>query len=88
MEYEWDPEKAAANLRKHGIAFDLVQSFEWKDALVKLDARYAYGERRFYALGKVEGRIFALIFVRRNGIVRVISFRKANDREQRRYDQD
>jgi uncharacterized DUF497 family protein len=87
MEYEWDPEKAAANQRKHGIAFDLVHLFQWNDALVQIDERYAYGEQRFYALGKVEGRIFALIFVRRNGIVRVISFRKANDREKRRYDQ-
>ncbi len=85
MEYEWDPEKAAANLRKHGIAFEQVRAFEWSGALIRPDERYPYGEQRFYALGKVEERIFALIFVRRGGIVRVISFRKANDREKRRY---
>jgi len=85
MEYEWDPVKAAANLRKHGIAFEQVHSFEWNEALIQPDDRYPYGEQRFHALGKVEGRIFALIFTRRERIVRVISFRKANDREKRRY---
>jgi uncharacterized DUF497 family protein len=87
MDYEWDSGKAAANLQKHGVAFELVHSFEWKDALIQSDDRYPYGEQRFYALGKVEGRLFALIFTRRGRAIRVISFRKANDREKRRYAQ-
>jgi uncharacterized DUF497 family protein len=45
MDYEWDRVKAAANLRKHGIAFEQVHSFEWNEALIQPDGRYAYGER-------------------------------------------
>jgi uncharacterized DUF497 family protein len=77
--------KAAASLRKHGIAFEQVYSFEWNEALIQPDDRHPYGEQRYYALGKVEDRVFALIFTRRGPAIRVISFRKANDREKRRY---
>ena len=76
MEYEWDPVKAAANLRKHGIAFEQVHSFEWDEALIQPDDRFSYGEQRFYALGKVEGRVFALIFTRRVGTVAGDKFSK------------
>ena len=84
--YEWDPEKASANLAKHGVTFEAVTGFEWSDALVEEDRRFDYEERRFYALAKVEGRLHAMIFTRRGQSVRVISFRKANDRERRRYE--
>lgn len=85
MDYEWDSAKAVANLRKHGIPFERVLLFEWVDALIEGDVRHPYGEHRFYALGKIEGRIHALIFTRRGQAIRVISLRKANDRGRRRY---
>jgi uncharacterized DUF497 family protein len=81
MDYEWDPAKAAANLAKHGIAFARAALFDWQEALTEEDDRQAYGERRFYALGLIEGLVHALIFTRRG-----ISLRMANDREQRRYE--
>jgi uncharacterized protein len=87
MEYEWDAEKAAANIAKHGVPFERVAQFEWDEAQIEEDDRRPYGERRFYALGMIEGRIHALIFTRRGEAVRVISLRKANDRERRRYEQ-
>ncbi|MEP0321525.1 BrnT family toxin [Bauldia litoralis] len=87
MEYEWDPKKAAANLAKHGVAFERVAQFEWNEAEIEEDDRSPYGERRFYALGMIDGRIHALIFTMRGEAVRVISLRKANDRERRRYEQ-
>jgi len=54
--------------------------------LIEEDTRFAYGERRFYALGEVDGRVHAVIFTRRGTAIRLISFRKANDREIRRYE--
>jgi len=84
--YEWDPEKAIANLAKHGVTFETVAAFDWANALIEEDRRYDYEERRFYALADVAGRLHAMIFTRRGQTVRVISFRKANDRERRRYE--
>ncbi|SDB25644.1 BrnT family toxin [Bauldia litoralis] len=85
MEYEWDPKKAAANLAKHGVAFERVALFEWEDALIDEDLRYAYGERRFNAFGRIEGRLHTLVFTMRGRSVRMIGLRKANSREVRRY---
>jgi uncharacterized DUF497 family protein len=86
MEYEWDSQKAAANLIKHGVAFDSAAGFDWTEALIEEDDRYFYGERRFYALSHSEGRLHAMIFARRENVVRIISFRRANARERRRYE--
>ncbi|HZP21585.1 MAG TPA: BrnT family toxin [Bauldia sp.] len=86
MEFTWDPRKAEANRTKHGVEFETVSSFDWTNALIEEDTRFAYGERRFYALGEVDGRVHAVIFTRRGTAIRLISFRKANDREIRRYE--
>ena len=54
-------------------------------AAVIADDRHAYGESRFRAYGVVEGRLHMLAFTMRGGIVRAISFRKANSTEVNRY---
>jgi uncharacterized protein len=87
-EYEWDPNKAVANLAKHGVAFERVTMFKWKEAVIDEDARYPYGERRFNAFGKIEGRLHALIFTIRGRSIRLIGLRKANQREIRRYEKE
>jgi uncharacterized DUF497 family protein len=69
-----------------GIPFDLAEQFEWDTALVVGDLRKDYGERRFQALGLIEGRLYALVFTPRAGKVHVISLRKANRRETKRYE--
>ena len=51
------------------------------------DSRKNYGETRYNMLAKVDGRIFHVIFTERGKIVWIISARKANKREQRRYEQ-
>jgi uncharacterized DUF497 family protein len=86
--YEWDPKKAAANLAKHGVSFERAALFEWKEALIDEDTRYPYGERRFNAFGKIEGRLHALVFTIRDRSVRLIGLRKANQREIRRYEKE
>ncbi|HSZ75391.1 MAG TPA: BrnT family toxin [Rhizomicrobium sp.] len=85
MEIEFDEAKSAKNERERGLPFALAAllfgqpRFEWEDR------RKDYGEDRVSTLGEIEGRVFFATYTRRGKIVRIISFRKANAREIRRY---
>jgi len=85
MEYEWDDNKASSNLRNHGVSFDSVVDFSWESAMVIEDDRNDYGERRFIAYGPIGNRLHCLVFTLRGEMIRVISLRKANRREVKRY---
>lgn len=85
LRYEWNEAKRAENLEKHGIDFMAVHAFDWTNAAVFQDRRRRYGERRFYAYGHVAGRLHVVVFTDRADVRRVISFRKANPREQAAY---
>lgn len=61
--------------------------FEWETARVREDVRKAYPERRFQALGYVQGRLHVVVLCLRGQTVRVISMRKANSREVNAYGQ-
>jgi len=79
--YDWDPQKAAQNFEKHGVAFTHVINFDWATAIEAEDTRYDYGETRMQALGKIDGRYHVLVYSVRADRIRVISLRKANRRE-------
>jgi uncharacterized DUF497 family protein len=79
--YDWDDDKAQANLAKHGVPFAAVAGFDWQTAIEAEDTRYDYGETRFQALGKIAGRYHVLVYAWRGTRIRVISLRKANRRE-------
>ena len=81
--YDWDAEKARANLDKHGVPFEAVEGFDWAGAVEAEDVRYDYGETRMQALGLIGDRPHVLIYTRRGDTIRVISLRKANRRELR-----
>jgi uncharacterized protein len=83
--FVWDEEKRAANLRKHGADFALVERFDFAGAVIITDDRRDYGETRYRAFGAVGKRLYALVFTRRGDRIRIISLRKANAREIRRY---
>ena len=82
----FDPAKSDRNIARRGISFEVAEQFEWDTALLAEDLRKAYGERRFQALGFIAGRLHAMVFTPRAGKVHVISLRKANRRELRRYE--
>ena len=86
MLISFDPKKNERNIAERDLSFDLVEEFEWNSALVVEDSRKDYGERRFQALGLIDGRLHALVFTPRAGRVHVISLRKANRREVRHYE--
>lgn len=88
MKFEWDEAKRLDNLRKHGVDFiDASEIFSGK-MVIALDRRVDYGEERYIGLGALKGRVMAIVFSRRlPDIIRIISLRKANPREQKRYEQ-
>jgi uncharacterized DUF497 family protein len=81
----FDPVKNAINIASRGLSFQLVEQMEWATALMQEDTRKAYGERRFQVLGFIGERLHAVVFTPREGKVHVISLRKANSREVKRY---
>ena len=86
IRFAWDPAKAAANLRKHGIAFDEAQTvFEDEEALILPDPDHSLDEDRFVLLGaSVSSNVLAVVHCERagGGVIRLISARKA-DRDER-----
>ena len=70
-----------------GISFERAAAFEWDTALIVEDTRRDYGERRFQAVGVIDGRLHVLVFTPRSGKTHVISLRKANQREVKRYEE-
>jgi len=85
MELEWDETKRRSNLQKYGLDFDDVRRLDWDNAIVIEDTRFAYPEQRFWAFATRNGRYHVVTFCWRGEKVRVINFRKANDREVKRY---
>ncbi len=86
MQIEFDPDKDAANQAKHLISLSHgAQVLADANRLDVLDVRFDYAEERFVSYGMIDNRIWVCVFTRRDDIYRVISVRKANDRETKRY---
>lgn len=86
MQVTWDPAKRLVNIAKHGVDFVAVGGFEWEAALVRADVRFDYGEPRLVAMAPIEQRLHGLVFTVEGRTVRVISLRKANNKEIDRYE--
>ena len=95
--FEWDPVKAAANRRKHGVSFEIaMRAFADPFALTEQD-HIEGGEARWRTLGMVKGRVLLLVAHTfrdedEDGdaieVIRIISARAADRRERRRYEQE
>jgi uncharacterized DUF497 family protein len=85
VEITFDPLKDDVNFAKHGVSLGLAAEFEWESAVTWPDTRKNYGEPRMACLGYVGLRIYAMVFTDRAGERRIISLRKANRREVKRY---
>ena len=81
----WSERKPADNLHKHGVDFTIVERFQFDTAVITIDDRKDYGEVRYRAFGTIDGRLHVLIFTARGAQTRVISLRRANDRERENY---
>ena len=81
--FAWDEKKRKANLAKHGIDFrDAEATFDGPMVTVE-DTPEDYGEPRYVALGLLEGIVVSLVYSEREGVVRLISIRKALKHEAR-----
>ncbi len=85
-QFEWDDDKAAHNWRQHGVTFDMARDafrdvfgMEWEDD------RQGVAERRFILLGVVEQRLLYVAYTMRGERIRIISARRAESLERRRY---
>ncbi|MDA8092317.1 MAG: BrnT family toxin [Betaproteobacteria bacterium] len=85
MEIAYDSTKDAANIAKHGVSLALAADLEWGSAVIWSDMRYQYGEARMAAIGYIGLRLYYVAFVDRAECRRIISLRKANQREVKRY---
>ena len=86
MLFGWDTRKAAQNVVKHGVPFEYAtRVFLDIQRLDTEDTRHDYREERRITMGKIEGRLFVVAYTPRGEVIRLISARKANDREQRQY---
>jgi uncharacterized protein len=87
MAYQWNREKAATNLRKHGIDFaDAVSVFADDLAITITDDRF--DEERFVTIGMdAMGRVLVVVFTLRDDEIRLISARQATRTERRQYEE-
>ncbi len=83
--FEWDAAKRQANLVKHGVDFADIVSFDWLTAEVEVDHRSDYSELREGAYGLIGLRLYLAVYTKRGDRTRLISLRKANEREQRKW---
>ena len=86
MDVSFDPAKNERNIAERGISFEQAAKFGWASAWIREDTRKDYGEPRFRALGLIEERLHMLVYTPREERIHVISLRKANQREIRKYE--
>jgi len=86
MEFEFDPTKARANLRKHGVSFAHAEQALRDEMAVTIEDPDAVGEQRFVSLGMdALGRVLVVVHTQRDGRTRLISARKASRGESEQY---
>ena len=89
LRFEWDSEKSAGNVDKHGISFEEAATV-FGDTLGKIvdDPRHSIGEKRFVLMGRSDqDRLLAVMYTERHDVVRIISARSATRQEQRDYEE-
>ena len=85
MKIEFDPAKDVANVAKHGLSLTDAAAFDFEEAYVELDDRHDYGELRYRAFGRVASLGHCLAFTVRGSVARLISYRRAHEKEMQRY---
>ncbi|KXU39177.1 hypothetical protein AXE65_09980 [Ventosimonas gracilis] len=86
VEIDYDPKKNATNIEERGLPFDKARELDFDNAVTFQDTRKVYPEVRYVSLSMLGTRLHVLCFTPIEGGIRVISFRKANPREVKRYE--
>ena len=86
LELEWDDAKAAANLAKHGVAFEFAVEVFGDPNLRDIDAsRTIDGETRRKAVGLIRSKLYTVVYANRGSVRRIISARRSNRSESIAY---
>jgi uncharacterized DUF497 family protein len=86
LQFEWDEDKAAQNLAKHGVSFLAAGEIFANEIIERIDDREDYGELRFIALGRVEADIYRVAYTwRGEKVIRIITAQKASKYEREIY---
>lgn len=83
MEFEFDPKKSAANLKKHGISLDQARKL-WEIPAIVVKAR-TMSEERFMIIGRLGNRWYSCIYTMRGETIRLISARRSHRKEEDLY---
>ena len=88
MEFEWDPDKAAANVEKHGVEFsEAMTVFGDPLEITIADPDHSEGEFRFFSIGiSAAGRLLVVAYTERERRTRIINAREATPRERKQYE--
>lgn len=87
MEFEWDDAKSDDCFAKRGFDFAyVIRVFLDPKRMIRQDERKSYGEQRYQLFGRIDERLFVIVFTHRGTGIRIISARKANAREVRAYE--
>jgi uncharacterized protein len=87
MEVEWDPNKAAINLQKHGVRFSDAEAVLFDPNALCFEDATAQGEQRFVVIGMDHlWRLLVVVYTDRGDRVRLISARSATRSERRQYE--
>ena len=87
--FDWDPQKAASNRRKHGVSFEEAKTV-FDDPLVLLLADWDHGEPRIIAIGTAtsERVLFVVSVERAQDLLRIVTARRATKTERKRYEEN
>ncbi|WP_333992780.1 BrnT family toxin [Burkholderia orbicola] len=85
--FVFDEAKDLSNRLKHGISLRMAEFAEWEAARTWPDTRRDYGDARWICLVPIGARLYTAIVVPRGRALRVVSLRKANNREMSRYEE-
>lgn len=90
MEFEWDRNKAAANLSKHGVSFDEAKTVFDDPLYVDFyDPDHSYDEHRYIIIGQSQpGRLLIVSYTERGNVIRLIGARRTTRREREGYEED
>ncbi len=84
MEFEYDPEKSAANREKHGIDFEHAKLLWLDERRLVVPAR-SINEPREAIIAELGGILWTAIYTMRGEVIRIISVRRARDEERENY---
>lgn len=89
MDFEWDPAKAAANILKHRVSFEMaITAFDDPFALIAPDSKHSRFEKREWLIGRADSGVLVVVFTRREEgrIFRIIGARRASKKERSLYE--